>query len=91
MVLFRGVCCFRHIFVIFRAFCLVIKGIFVYLQAVKGVAPIRNPEYIKIYKLKKLCNALKLCLLRVVLRKSECVSLACIMIDEGWYELKVWL
>ena len=36
IVLFRGVCFFRHIFVIFRAFYLVILRNLVYLQTVKG-------------------------------------------------------
>lgn len=48
---------FCHISVIFREFCLVVLGNFVYLQAVKGVAPISDPEY---NKLKKLRVTLKL-------------------------------
>ncbi len=90
-VLLWGVCCFLPHFCYFSCVLFGDKKKIIKFATRKGVVPISNPEYIKIYKLKKLCNALKLCLRRVVLRKSECVLLACIMIDEGWYELKVWL
>lgn len=61
---------FHRIFVIFRAFCLVGKRNFVYLRTEKGFAPISKPEYIKINKLKKIRNALKLNQISFALRKK---------------------
>ena len=58
---------FRHISAIFRVFCLVVLGFFVYLQAEKGAAPICAPEY---NELKKLRITLKLNLLSRVLRRN---------------------
>ena len=53
-------------------FCLVIKGFFVYLQAVKGVSIISHPEQIDPKKLYILRNALKLSWLICALRKIGC-------------------
>lgn len=63
---------FYHISAIFRAFCLVVKRNFVYLQAVKGVATICSPLYLNVNKLKMIRNALNLNFLRTALRKIEC-------------------
>lgn len=46
LVLFWGVCRFYHISAIFRVFCLVILGNFVYLHTVKGVDANSHPELI---------------------------------------------
>lgn len=63
---------FHRISVIFRAFCLVIKEIFVYLHTSKGVATICSPLYLNVNKLKMIRNALNLNFLRIALRKIEC-------------------
>lgn len=47
---------FCDISAIFRALCFVEKRNFVYLQAVKGVAPISDPEYNKLKKLRVTLN-----------------------------------
>ena len=59
-----------YISFIFRDFCLVEKRNLLNLHTEKGFAPISKPEYIKINKLKKIRNALKLNQISFALRKK---------------------
>ena len=60
LILFRGVCCFSPHFRYFSCVLFGGKKKIIKFARRKGVASISNPEYIKINKLKKLRNALKL-------------------------------